>query len=103
MTRGKRKAFLVHKGYGRKKAIAYYPLDDSEDINLEPLTIRRIMKQTQVELLKPLEFCGHFGKKTYPVGIHSLDSDLAKLLVRIKSARYVLPHKEVLAAKSSNH
>ena len=103
MTRGKRKAFIVHKGYGRKKAIVYYPLDDSEDINLEPLTIRRIMKQIQVELTKPLEFCGQFGTKTYPVGIHSLDQDLAKLLVRIKSARYVLPHKEVLAAKSSKH
>lgn len=101
MTRRRRKAFITHKGYGKQKAIVYYPLDDSEDINLEPLTIRRIMKQVQVELLKPLEFCGHFGKKTYPVGVHSLDSDLAKLLVRIHSARYLLPHREVLAAKSS--
>lgn len=98
-----RKAFITHKGYGRKKAIVYYPLDDSEDINLEPLTIRKIMKQVQVELLKPLEFCGHFGKKTYAVGVHSLDSDLAKLLVRIHSARYILPHREVLAAKASRH
>lgn len=103
MTRRKRKAFITYKGYGKKKALAYYPLDDSEDINLEPLTIRRIMKQIQVELLKPLEFCGHFGKKTYTPGLHSIDSDLAKLLVRIKSARYVLPHKEVLAAKESRH
>lgn len=101
MKKSNRKAFLVHKGYGRKKAIVYYPLDDSEDINLEPLTIRRIMRQIQVELLKPLEFCGHFGKKTYVPGIHSLDCDLAKLLVRIHSARYVLPHKEVLPAKTS--
>jgi hypothetical protein len=99
MTRRSRRAFIVQKGYGKKKAIAYYPLDESEDINLEPLTLRRIMKQVQVELLKPLEFCGHFSRKTYPVGVHSLDSDLAKLLVRVRSARYVLPHKEVLAAK----
>ena len=99
MTRGKRKAFLVHKGYGKKKALVYYPLDDSEDINLEPLTIRRIMRQIQVELLNPIEFCGQFGKKTYPPGIHSLDIDLAKLLVRIRSANYVLPHKEVPTAK----
>lgn len=103
MKKSSRKAFLVHKGYGKKKALVYYPLDDSEDINLEPLTIRRIMRQLQVELLKPLEFCGHFGKKTYAPGIHSLDSDLAKLLVRIRSARYVLPHKEVLPAKPSAH
>ena len=103
MTRRRRKAFITHKGYGKQKAIVYYPLDDSEDINLEPLTIRRIMKQIQVELTKPLEFCGHFGQKTYAVGIHSLDQDLAKLLVRMKSARYVLPHKEVPAAKSSQH
>lgn len=103
MARRSRKAFIVHKGYGKKKALAYYPLEESEDINLEPVTLRRIMKQVQVELLKPLEFCGHFGRKTYPIGIHSIDSDLAKLLIRVRSARYVLPHKEVTAAKSSNH
>ncbi len=101
MTRRIRKAFIVHKGYGKKKAMAYYPLEESEDINLEPLTIRRIMRQIQVELLKPLEFCWHFGKKTYAPGIHSLDIDLAKLLVRIRSANYVLPHKEVPAAKQT--
>ena len=98
-----RKAFITQKGYGKATKMFYYPLDESEDINLEPLTIRRIMRQLQVELLKPLEFCGHFGKKTYAPGIHSLDADLAKLLVRIRSARYVLPHKEVLAAKPSHH
>jgi hypothetical protein len=99
MARRSRKAFIVHKGYRKKKALAYYPLEESEDINLEPVTLRRIMKQVQVELLKPLEFCGHFGRKTYPIGIHSIDSDLAKLLVRVRSARYVLPHKEVPSLK----
>ncbi len=103
MKHRSRKAFIVQKGYGRKKALAYYPLDDSEDINLEPVTLRRIMNQVQVELLKPLEFCGHFGTKTYPIGIHSIDADLAKLLIRVRSARYVLPHKEVLAAKQRRH
>lgn len=61
------------------------------------------MNRIEVELLKPIEFCGHFGRKTYEKGIHSLDSDLAKLLIRMKSARYILPHKPVLTAKQSKH
>lgn len=98
-----RNAFLTRIRSGKKQVLAYYPLRDTEDINLEPITLRRIIKQVQVELTKPVEFCGQFGVKSYPVGIHSLDSDLAKLLIRVHSARYVLPHKEVLAAKQSNH
>lgn len=97
------KTFLTQKKYGRTKAIAYYPFQDTEDINLEPITLRRIMKQVQVELINSVEFCGQFGVKSYPVGIHSLDSDLARLLIRVRSARYVLPHKEVPAAKQSKH
>lgn len=57
------------------------------------------MKQIQVELLKPIEFCGMFGVKTYPKGVQQLDSDLAKLLVRLKSARYVLPHRSVPSSR----
>ncbi len=98
-----RKAFFFGKGYAKKPKLVYYPIEDSEDINLEPLTIHRIMKQIQVELLKPVEFHGMFGLKTYEKGIHSLDCDLAKLLVRVKSARFIIPHKEVPAAKESRH
>lgn len=61
------------------------------------------MKKVQVELLKPVVFSGAFGIKSYEVGIHSIDRDLAKLLIRVNSARYVLPHKQVLAAKESKH
>lgn len=93
-----RKAFITHKGYGKNSKVVYYPLD--EDICVqEPTTLRRLMKQIQVELLKPVEFCGMFGVKTYPKGVQQLDSDLAKLLVRLKSARYVLPHRPVPSSR----
>lgn len=98
-----RKALIIQKGYGKKSRVCYYPIDDSEDINLELTTLHRIMNKIQVELLKPVEFCGMFGVKTYPVGVHSLDIDLAKLLVRMRSARFILPHKSVIAAKESRH
>lgn len=98
-----RKTFITQKGYGKATKMLYYPLDESEDINLEPLTIQRIMKQVQVELLTTLEYCGHFGKRTYEKGIHSLDYDLAKMLVRLKSARYIPPMKSVPAPKASRH
>lgn len=86
-----------------KGIYGYYPINDAEDINIEPITQVRIMKQIQVELLKPVEFHGMFGLKTYEKGIHSLDCDLAKLLVRVKSARFIIPHKEAPAAKASRH
>ncbi len=101
----KRKCLIISPKFNsRVKGIyGYYPIQDVEDINLEPITRVRIMKQIQVELLKPVEFSGMFGVRTYGKGIHSLDSDLAKLLVRVKSARFIIPHKEVPAAKESKH
>lgn len=69
----------------------------------EPLIQRRVMNRIQVELLSQVEFCGQFGVKSYQKGVHSLDSDLAKLLVRVKSARFILPYKPVLATKESRH
>ena len=99
----KHKAFIVHKGYGKTAKLIYYPLDEAQEIETEPLTLRRIMKQTEVELLKPVEFNTAFGVKSFPVGIHSIDSDLANLLVKVNSARYILPRKTVLAAKESRH
>lgn len=95
----KARSFIADK----PRLLIYHPISDSEDINLEPLTLKRIMKQIQVELLKPIDFHTSFGVKYYPVGIHSLDRDLAKLLIRAGSARYILPHKEVLPTKQSNH
>lgn len=103
MRKKPRKAFIIEKGYGRSKRFIYYPLDDAQDINLEPLTIRRVMKQIQIELLKPVEFHTAFGKKSYQIGIHSVDRDLARLLVNANSARYLLPIKEVLEAKQGRH
>lgn len=103
MKKVRRKFISTYKGYGRDGRKVYYALEDCEDINLEPLTIHRIMKKIEVELLNPVEFSGMFGVKHYAKGIHSLDSDLAKLLVRVKSARFIIPHKEVPAAKASKH
>lgn len=57
------------------------------------------MNQIQIEILTPVEFCRQFNNHTYSIGVHSVDSDLAKLLVRVKAARYIIPRKTVPISK----
>lgn len=99
-----KRSILIPRFNSRVKGIfAYVPIQDSEDINLEPTTLVRLMRQVEVEILKPVQFCGAFNVKSYAIGIHSMDIDLAKLLVRLGSASFILPVKSVPAAKASGH
>lgn len=102
MNKPRRKSFITQKGYGKTTKMFYYPLEE-EDLNLEPFYLVKTMRQVQVEVLKMIEFCSGYGDKSYEKGIHSLDIDLANLLVRCGAARFILPKKTVLAAKESRH
>lgn len=97
------KTIILNKVYGKAKGLVYNPLSEAEDINIEPLYLVKVMRKVQVEVLQNVEFCNGYGDRGYKKGIHSLDIDLAKLLVRCAAARFIIPHKEVPAAKASRH
>lgn len=99
----KPKRTIIKFNNNHKGIYGFHPLQDSEDINLEPITLVRLMRQVEVEILKPVEFCGAFGVKSYALGIHSIDRDLAKLLVRLGSASFIIPVKSVPTAKASTY